>query len=261
MVRLTDRVCSLLVISATLLACGEQRANARQHDVGDTLPERPSLPQAQARVLYYGADTSGEGWLVHVDFERQEGVRYFPLENIGLCNVRKNPNGTVSWSSSPRFEVIERFQGEPRPGGLRGVITYIRETTGQVTRTSDVDLDSAAFPMPAGDTVSDVYSSVKYIQRAGDLSGAEVLILRFARDPLVLLTTYEGAASGPWAMTDVRWAGDTLSGAYGSPRPFRITFVRVGASLRDIWGTVLRRGDGLKAVLVDKPHTPCSGRR
>jgi len=114
--------------------------------------------------------------------------------------------------------------------------------------------------MPAGETLSDVYSSVKYIQRAGDLSGAEVLILRFAT-PLVLLTMYEGAPSGPWAMTDVRWAGDTLSGAYGSPRPFRITFVRVGASLRDIWGTVLRRGDGLKAVLVDKPHTLCSRRR
>ncbi len=218
-------------------------------------------PQAQSGVLYYGATAIGRGWLVYLDFERGEGVRYAPARNLGLCHVRRDSAGTVSWSS-PGGGEVERFEGKPTPTGLNGVVTITRLATGSIVRTSEVRLNTTSLPAASADTVSDLYSNVNYVERAGDLTGAEIVFLEFGKDSLVFVTMYEGRPDGPWVMTDVKWSGDTLSGAYGSPPPSRISFVRDGNALRDRWDRLInKRSGGLRGLLLARRHTPCSDPR
>ncbi len=126
--------------------------------------------------------------------------------------------GSVSWFFTIRGDT-ERFAGTLTPTGMSGVVTLTRGSTGRVRR-DEVRLEQASLPAnAAADTVSDIFANISYIQRAGDLTGAEIIVLKFAADSMVFLTMYEGTPDGPWAMTDVTWAGDALGGATVLPRP------------------------------------------
>jgi len=242
-------------------ACVRERqaSSARKLGAADTLavPTTSAPAPSRSGAVYYGVDSSGQGWLLYLDFEHGEGVRYAPLENVGLCDVRRDLSGTVSWTSTPVLEIVETFEGQVKPGALAGVVTFTRTATGQIARRFEVILDSTSLPASADDTLSQLYSAVSYVERAGDLTGAEILVLRERKDSLLLITMYEGVPSGPDAFTDLQWVGDTLSGAYGSPRPFHISFIRDGSSLRDRWGRVLRKQTGLRGPLLAKPRTSC----
>ena len=224
----------------------------------DTSSKTTEAP-AQPRALYYGKTATGRGWLVYLDFQRGEGVRYAP-RNYGLCDVRRDSLGTVSWFLTVRGDT-ERFVGTPTPTGLNGVVTLTRGSTGRMRR-DDVTLKQALLPPNASaDTVSDIFANVNYIEQAGDLTGAEIVILRFGTDSLVLLTMYEGTPDGPWAMRDVTWAGDSLRGSYGVSA-FRIQLIRDKEGLRGPWGVVLKKQrEGLSDLLLARRHTACGDGR
>ena len=141
---------------------------------------------------------------------------------------------------------------------MSGVVTLTRGSTGRVRR-DEVRLEQASLPAnAAADTVSDIFANISYIQRAGDLTGAEIIVLKFGADSMVFLTMYEGTPDGPWAMTDVTWAGDALGGAYGASAS-RIELTRDKDGLRGPWGEVLKRQrEGLRGLLLVRPHTGCS---
>lgn len=268
MIRFATSRCTI-ALSVALCGCrSEQQANAArppgsaERDSGRAaISVEATQSQAQPSVLYYGKTATGRGRLVYLDFERAEGVRYAPARNLGLCNVRRDSAGTVSWSS-PGGEEVERFEGRPTPTGLSGLASIVRPATGTVIRASEISLQATLLPAPAADTVSDFYASVNYIERAGDLTGAELLFLRLGNDSLVFITMYEGRPDGPWVMTDVKWVGDTLSGAYGTPPPSRIQFVRDRDGLRNRWGDVIKKqSGGLRGLLLARRHTPCGDAR
>jgi hypothetical protein len=164
--------------------------------------------------------------------------------------------GSVSWFFTVRADT-ERFAGTVTPTGLSGVVTLTRGSTGRVRR-DEVRLQPASLPPNASaDTVSDIFANINYIQRAGDHTGAEIIVLKFGADSVVLVTMYEGTPDGPWAMTDVTWAGDTLRGVYGASA-FRIRLTRDKEGLRNRWGEILKRQrEGLRGLLLERPHTTC----
>jgi hypothetical protein len=216
--------------------------------------------QAGPGVLYRGVDSRGIAWLVYLPSSGTEGVQYHALKNEAVCDFRRDSAGQVSWSS-PTGRVVARFEGAPRPGGLRGVVNWVEVATGRVTRSFDLDLDSMALPTLSADTAAEVYSNVGYNERAGDLTGAEILVLRTGRDSVVWITLFEGVSRPPVPMTDLQWIGDTLAGSYGTPRSYRIKFVRAPNALVDRWGTVLKRQVGLRRQLLDKPRFACGTAR
>jgi hypothetical protein len=213
--------------------------------------------QTRSGVLYYGVSATGGAWLVSIDFGRGEGVRYDALKNPRLCAVSRGSSGAVSWSSVPDGGIIERFEGSSGPGSLTGVMTFKEAGTGRVVRTWDLRLDSLSLPSPSADTLAGVYSSVGYVEEAGDLVGAEVVILRSGNDPSIIITKFEGTPSAPYAMADVQWFGDTVSGAYGFPRPSRIKLVRQGNTFVLRSGTVLKKQGTLRELLRPKAQAAC----
>jgi hypothetical protein len=239
--RLSTLSWSLIVLSVTVAGCRrEQQAGAAR--------------QPQPGVLYYGATATGHAWLVYVDFELREGVRYAPSRNLGLCDVRRDSAGTVSWLSGGGGDV-ERFQGKPTSTGLHGGDTVINVATGKIRWTNEVTLDSMSLPDASADTISDLYSTVNYVERAGDLTGAELLFLRVGSDSRVLITMYEGTPDGPWVMTDVHWTGDTLSGAYGSPPRFASASSATGATYATAGPTSSRNKVGASGACCSRDVT------
>ncbi len=249
-----------------LSACGrEQRNGARLEMHSDTLAVRPAgadgtAPRIQGGALYYGTSDPGWAWLLLLDFDRGEGSRYDPGAPIRLCQVRRDAEGSVSWSSFPAAAIVEHFEGKLAPGGLRGMIRFTRSATGKVVDSVAIRLDSISLAPSTTETTAGLYSNVTYVARAGDLTGAEVLVLRGGDQPVVIFTEYAGTPSGPWGMTDVRWVGDTLNGAYGSPPPFRIKLVRAGNTLR-LGDRVLKKQGDLRDALRPKAQPVCGAAR
>lgn len=252
----------LVALSMALSGCSSEHQAHTSHSLSAAvlLSERSGTSiqttQAAAQVVYYGKTATGRGWLIYLDFERGEGVRYAPLRNYGLCEVRRDSMGTVSWFFTVRADT-ERFAGTLTPTGLNGVVTLTRGSTGRIRR-DQVELQRARLsPNAPVDTAADVFANVNYIQSAGDRTGAEMVFLKFAAAPVVLLTMFEGTPDGPWAMTDVSWAGDTLRGAYGASTS-RIRLIRDSQGLRGPWGEVLKKQqDGVRGLLLARPHTSC----
>jgi len=176
---------------------------------------------------------------------------------VRLCRVRGDSAGNVSWSSVPDAGVVEQFKGTLDPSGLRGLITWVEEASARVTSKVSVDLQPVSANDLSAPEVSGLYSNLHYIQRSGDLTGRDVLILGLGPRPKILITRYEGAPQGPFVVESLRVSGDTLSGIYRMARVQHFTFIRRGGELHTLDGGVLQRRAGLLDALRPKPQPPC----
>ncbi len=241
-------------IALILSACGR---GGREPKASVATESTTVVGENPEGTLYYGPTPSGDGFVLYLNFPQGKGVRYEPLENVNVCDLRRDAKGNVTWSSPNVQGYVTRFAGTLTTSGLRGEVTAANVKTGQLSRSFEVILESMPFPSASADTAAERYANVSYVQQAGDLTGIELLLLPTGKDTFALLTMFEGTQSGPWIMSNLRSNGDTIQGSYGTPPPFTIALVRSGNALTDRWGTVLERKVGLREILFAKSLAPC----
>jgi hypothetical protein len=217
-------------------------------------PRREPRLQGRNSQLYYGVSSQGWAWLFRLDFERGDGALYDPVNAIRLCDVVSDSTGAISWTSVPVLEIVRTFKGRTTRGGLSGTLEFnnIRTLT---RRTIEITLDS----IPSLDSmVSGIYSSRAYNEHAGDLLGEEVLLLTSQQRVWAAITKYEGTPQGPFALSNIEWKNDSLSGVYGTPVPMRaLKIVLRSDTLQLSDGTMLPKRHDLSTLLTPGPSHHC----
>jgi hypothetical protein len=144
------------------------------------------------------------GWFLQLDSRAASGKIYLPPQILTLRNLVVSRDGKVSF----KFEEndLARFDGDINDG-ITGKFSYSDGRTFEthLTRVQDKWLtqEHAIF---AG-----LYSNVKFVEEAGDLVGAELLLIPQADGLGGIFTLYEGVPGNIYALTNVQTKNRAIS--------------------------------------------------
>lgn len=145
-----------------------------------------------------------------------------------ICAFDTTDGGDLSFEVAARIGPQYTFTGSWREGKLRGQLAFRRGS--QIVVQAPVvfhPIDDTASVRPMVRARSGSYSSIKYVEGAGDLSGETVLVVSLDGGPGVVYARAEGVMVGPYVGYDIVERQDTLRFRIGSPNARQPAIVAV----------------------------------
>lgn len=202
---MTGKIFMVFVAAVTLtsiLSCA--------HSWSDTAPQSDSSTassEGQVDGWYYGSSEDPTGrvsWFLQLDSRTSSGKIYLPPQILTLRNLVIQ-SGKVSFEFGENSDDA-RFDGMINDG-LTGKFSYLngRSFEAHLTRIEEQWLNQnyAAY---AG-----LYSNVRFVEEAGDLVGAELLLVPLATGLGGSLTEYEGVPGNIYALTNVQMKDGSIA--------------------------------------------------
>jgi hypothetical protein len=189
-------------IFISLVSCADSRPFAAPRpDAVDATPKR----QIDGWYLGYSEVTAGRiGWFLQLDSQAASGKIYLPPQILTLRNLVITRDDRVSFQFEDNDQA--RFDGNMK-AGITGKFFYSngRSFETHLTRIEEKWL-TQEYAVFAG-----LYSNVKFVEEAGDLIGAELLLIPQADGLGGILTFYEGVPGNIYALTNVQFKNRTIS--------------------------------------------------
>lgn len=196
----------------------------------------------QSDEFYFGASNTEIGrrvWFLKLDLANRRGKLFMRPGVLELTNVKRSETGHITFRTETDIgDVIYQFEGDQGPVGITGRFDFIRaepDTVEEVFTKAPVVLEKITLPVPnpRSRDVSGVYSNLRYNERSGDLSGAELILFWRGNEPRGIFLNYEDME--PLALSDVSLSGASLKFrvvTLGGEQNYEGTFSGKGISLR-----------------------------
>lgn len=185
-----------------LVSCADSRPfTAPRLDSVGAIPER----QIDGWYLGYSEVPAGRiGWFLQLDSQAASGKIYLPPQILTLKNLVITRDDKVSFQFADNDHA--GFDGDINTG-ITGKFSYSNGSSFEthLTRIEEKWLT------PEYASFAGLYSNVKFVEEAGDLVGAELLLIPQSDGLGGILTLYEGVPGNIYALTNVQIKNRTIS--------------------------------------------------
>ena len=181
-------------IFISLVSCADSRPLTAAGTDSVATTER----QVDGWYLGYSEVPAGRiGWFLQLDSQAASGKIYLPPQILPLRNLVITRDDKISFQIEDKDRA--RFDGDIN-AGIAGKFFYSngRSFEAHLTRIEEKWL-TQEYAVFAG-----LYSNVKFVEEAGDLVGAELLLIPQADGLGGILTLYEGVPGNIYALTNVQ---------------------------------------------------------
>lgn len=166
----------------------------------------PSDRQIDGWYFGYSEVPAGRiGWLLQLDIRTASGKIYLPPQILTLKNLVITPDGEVSFQFEDNNQVT--FEGNLKDGVITGKFSY---SEGSSFKTRLTRVEEKSFTQEYA-VFAGLYSNVKFVEQAGDLVGAEILLIPQANGLGGIFTLYEGVPGNIYSLTNVQIKNRTIS--------------------------------------------------
>lgn len=205
--------CSLSPSPQESLRPTHNAAHAEQRQTSGGEQDTGVMTQS-LKGIYYGVSEDQGGqivWIVYLDSETSMGRLYAPPANVKLSHIKTNAAGKVTFhledekseEVKPSIGGADIFDGYITQDGIAGVFKLANSYTIQVS-LKKVGCE------PSAGSIGGLYTNVKYVEDAGDLVGAELLLIPYCNGFIGAFTPYEGVPGNIYALIKPQVSGNNL---------------------------------------------------
>jgi hypothetical protein len=210
---MSKKVCIIVVVilSSSLMIVYGMHSKFSQVLAEPTpvVQSRANSKKLEVKGFYYGLTKTEVGnvhWFLELDSNATVGKLYLPPSILSVSRIAIDPAGNTTFQIEDNSRTVATFNGQLTKD-IKGKFVYVdgRQFETELTRI-DEKWFSREEAVHAG-----LYSNVKYVEEAGDLVGAELLLIPKESGLGGSLTIYEGVPGVAYALSDIQIVGRHIS--------------------------------------------------
>ncbi len=215
---------SLLLISIASVcnindACSNTRTTTfyRQARSSAAMLNSSTDSNTHTKGLYFGESKDSDGrraWFLYFDPEVGKGILYMPPNNLALSTKITSSGQVIFHSEGGIGDVVYRFDGHFAANYIEGKIHITRTRPSAKEDVSSISvtlrkIDVDTLSKAQGTSISGLYSSAKYNNEGGDVTGDELILIPNGGGFEGIFTSFDNEMI-PYVMTNIVQSGNKL---------------------------------------------------